>query len=184
MVLSGTSLPTEAFEHQTDAICFTGETKQNITTILTQMEHQSIAMQVTLLLQVLVCIIEGKNHQIVGRKEKTEEGKRLKNIQIFLLCNYQRQVTLDKTAHFVGMNRSAVCTFFHQKTGSTIMTALSDIRLREATLLLSSTNLSIQEVCYKCGFQDVPHFCRIFKQRYGMTAKEWRQTNKKCFRFG
>lgn len=77
------------------------------------------------------------------------------------------------------MNRSAVCTFFHQKTGSTIMTALSDIRLREATLLLSSTNLSIQEVCYKCGFQDVPHFCRIFKQRYGMTTKEWRQTNKK-----
>jgi len=59
------------------------------------------------------------------------------------------------------------------------MTALSDIRLREATLLLSSTNLSIQEVCYKCGFQDVPHFCRIFKQMYGMTAKEWRQTNKK-----
>lgn len=179
MVLSDTSLPIEVFEHQTDAICFTGETQQNIMTILTQMEHQSHAMQVALLLQVLVLIVEGRNHQIVGRMEKTEQDKRLENIQIFLICNYQRQVTIDEIAHFVGMNRSAVCTFFHQKTGRTIMSTLSDIRLREATLLLSNTTLSIQEVCYKCGFQDVPHFCRLFKQRHGMTAKEWRQTNKK-----
>lgn len=169
----------ETFEQQTGAISFGGETKRNITTILTRMEHLSRAMQMALLTQVLVLIAESKNHQVAGRFSIPEEKKRLKNIQVFLNCNYQRQVTIDEVAQFVGMNRSAVCTFFRQQTGSTIMSFLTDIRLREATLLLDKTSLTIQEICYKCGFQDVPHFCRVFKNRQGMTAKNWRQNHKK-----
>ncbi len=169
----------ETFEQQADAVCFDEDTKRNITTILTLMKHQSRAMQVALLIQVLVLMAESESRQVVGRMAKSEEDKRLKNIQIFLNCNYQRQVTIDEVAQFIGMNRSAVCTFFRQQTGSTIMSFLTGIRLREAKILLENTTLTIQEICYKCGFQDVPHFCRVFKNKQGMTAKNWRQNHKK-----
>lgn len=59
-----------------------------------------------------------------------------------------------------------------------IMSYLTDIRLRHTKRLLAKTSLTIQEVCYKCGFQAVPHFCRMFKQKLGMTAKKWKQANK------
>jgi len=37
------------------------------------------------------------------------------------------------------------------------------------------SSLTIQQVCYKCGFNDVPHFCRIFKRMFQITPKEFRK---------
>lgn len=163
------------YEDQAEAIFFDGEEKLKVTAILMQMERQSKAMQTALLIQILVLMAEGKSRKMIGKRaDGTEATRRLKNIQIFLDCNHQRQVTIDEVARFAGMNRSAVCVFFRQQTGTTIMSFLTGIRLREAKHLLSSTSLTIQEICYKCGFQDVPHFCRVFKQKVGMTATEWR----------
>lgn len=33
---------------------------------------------------------------------------------------------------------------------------------------------SITEIVYQNGFNDLSHFCRIFKRRFGLTAREWR----------
>lgn len=164
------------FEQQAEAILFTGEERVRIKSLLLQMVRQSMAMQLALFMQVLVLMGESKNRRMAGRKAvATESEQRLKNIQVYLDCNYQRPVTIDNVAQFVGMNRSAVCVFFRQQTGNTIMSYLTDIRLKHAKHLLANTSLPIQDVCYKCGFQDVPHFCRMFKQKLGMTAKKWRQ---------
>ena len=40
--------------------------------------------------------------------------------------------------------------------------------------LLRHTSLTIQQVCYESGFNDVPHFCRLFKRSFGETPKEYR----------
>ena len=166
----------EKYEEQAEAIFFAGKERHEIESILEQMEHQSQAMQLALLVQILVLMAESRSRQTAGRKTADmKSAQRLKNIQIFLNCNFQRQITIEDVARYVGMNRSAVCVFFRQQTGNTIMGSLTDIRLREAQHLLANTSQSIQEICYKCGFQDVPHFCRVFKQKLGMTAKNWRK---------
>lgn len=40
-------------------------------------------------------------------------------------------------------------------------------RLDYAHRLLTATNLTITEVCYEAGFEDVAHFSRTFKRRFG-----------------
>lgn len=33
---------------------------------------------------------------------------------------------------------------------------------------------SVSEIVYRAGFNDLSHFCRMFKRRFGLTAREWR----------
>ena len=81
---------------------------------------------------------------------------------------------IDDLAQHVGMNRSALCIFFKHHTGKTIITYLNEHRLSVACHLLRLTSLTVQQVCYESGFNDVPHFCRTFKKMEGLTPKEYR----------
>ena len=38
----------------------------------------------------------------------------------------------------------------------------------------SSSDRTIAELAYTCGFSDLSHFCKMFKRRFGVTAREWR----------
>ena len=48
--------------------------------------------------------------------------------------------------------------------------------MREATVLLSTTFLSIKEVMVRVGFGDESHFVKDFKKIYGMTPTEYRKS--------
>ena len=44
--------------------------------------------------------------------------------------------------------------------------------------LLISTALSITEISIECGFANLYHFCRTFKQRTGLTPTEYAAKNR------
>ncbi len=51
-------------------------------------------------------------------------------------------------------------------------------RMEKVVRLLKTSDLSIQEIIYECGFNNRAHFYKDFGQRYGMTPKEFRQKQK------
>lgn len=48
-------------------------------------------------------------------------------------------------------------------------------RCRGALLAPASATRSISEIAFACGFNSSPHFCRLFKSRYGVSPSEFRQ---------
>ncbi len=156
---------------------FSKKESESIGMLLMQMESQPPYGRITLLLQLLASIFE--NHHLMAWDSKVFDedilsDDRIKRIEIFLTCNYQRKINLEDLAKYVGMNRSSMCTIFRQKTGMTIFHYLIDLRLSIAQELLKSSDLTIAQCCYKCGFNDIPHFNRTFKRWLGMTPKEYR----------
>lgn len=75
------------------------------------------------------------------------------------------------------MNRSIVCSTFKRHTGTTIISYLTKRRVREACDLLMSKKYTVAECCYKSGFNDVPHFNRVFRKMTGMTPNQFRKQN-------
>lgn len=53
-----------------------------------------------------------------------------------------------------------------------------DIRIRKAKQLLRDTSLTVAAIAEECGFSGVYHFCRMFKQKTGMTPTGYAVTNK------
>ncbi len=53
------------------------------------------------------------------------------------------------------------------------------IRLTQAEKLLKTTNKTVQEIMYLCGFNNKAHFYRIFLKEYNQTPKEYRKFSRK-----
>lgn len=51
-------------------------------------------------------------------------------------------------------------------------------KVEKAKMLLVSTDLSISDIAYACGYENVEHFCRQFKRASGRTPKQYRKENK------
>ena len=66
--------------------------------------------------------------------------------------------------------------FFKRRTGKTFVDSLNEIRLGHASRMLIETSHGIAEVAYKCGFNNMSNFNRIFKKKKNCTPKEFRET--------
>lgn len=53
-----------------------------------------------------------------------------------------------------------------------------DIRISKAKQLLSEGILKINAVAFECGFSNQYHFCRIFKEKTGLTPTQYMKENK------
>jgi len=64
---------------------------------------------------------------------------------------------------------------FMEHVGVSPSAYLAGRRLECASNLLAGTNCPVSEIAAKAGFQNLSHFCRKFKERFGATPKEWRE---------
>lgn len=64
---------------------------------------------------------------------------------------------------------------FREATGCTPYRYLTNMRYERAEQLLSSGNISIDEICSEIGIRDRFHFSRCFKRRYGHPPAAYRK---------
>ncbi len=170
----------EWYEQLDTSIKFNRSECEKIAISLHRMEHESAAERIISLLQLLISIEQNRNYTVAGRfVEPTSIEDKVKKIKIYISCNYNHDISLEQLAQHVGMNRSSLCTMFKRYTGQTIIEHLQRVRIEVAKYLLISTTENISTCCYRCGFNDVPHFNRTFKQIAGITPREFRTQNAK-----
>ena len=56
---------------------------------------------------------------------------------------------------------------------------VNGIRLNYAQAMLDGGNESITKICYECGFESQRTFNRVFKERYRVTPREYKNANRK-----
>lgn len=163
------------------SVVFEKDTAVMLSRILKDMQHVSTARRLIYLLDILTVIGETQEHHIVGQFVTTTKAEeKLKEIKIYVSCNFKKPLTLEAVSRHVGMNRSAFCSFFKKQTGHTFTQYLKDYRLQIAAYLLHRTDQSISEVCYESGFNDVPYFNRSFKWKYGIAPGTYRLRERKA----
>lgn len=87
--------------------------------------------------------------------------------------------TLQKISEDFHRSMSALSKMIKQKTGSTFQELLQQKRFEKATALLIETNLSIDEIIVAVGYENQSYFYRKYKEKYGMTPREYRIKCKK-----
>lgn len=109
------------------------------------------------------------NHETISYS-----SRRVDRVMQYLNNNFDKNISLQEAAKIAGMTEVALSRFFKSRTGKTFVDTLNDIRLGTATRMLIDTTHSISEVAYKCGFNNMSNFNRIFKKKKDCTPKEFR----------
>jgi len=86
-----------------------------------------------------------------------------------------QHITNEKLAKMCGISEVYFRRCFLEKHGTTPKQFLIDIRIDRAKQLLTDGFLKINIIAENCGFSNPYHFCRIFKQRTGLTPTEFMQ---------
>jgi len=102
-------------------------------------------------------------------------SRRIEKIMTYLNNNFSQNINLADAAKIAGMTEVSLSRFFKQRTGKTFIDTLNEVRLGNASRMLIDTTHSINEVAYKCGFNNISNFNRIFKKKKDSTPKEFRE---------
>lgn len=94
----------------------------------------------------------------------------------YLETHYMEEITLDRMAEKLDITGGYLSTYFKEKTGMNFIDYVNDVRIRNARELLETSDLKIQDIAEKVGYQNLNSFNRMFKKFTGMTPSEFRKS--------
>ena len=103
-------------------------------------------------------------------------SRRIEKVFEYMNNNYNKPVTLAEVSRIANMPEASFSRFIKKRTGKTFIDSLNEIRLGHASRMLIDTTNTIAEIAYKCGFNNISNFNRIFKRKKFCIPKEFRET--------
>lgn len=77
----------------------------------------------------------------------------------------------------LGISRSVFYKKIKTLSNQPIHEIIMDYRLKKAKELLLTTNMNITEISSSCGFEDAAYFSKVFKKKYGISPKEFKNNH-------
>ena len=89
--------------------------------------------------------------------------------------NYCENINITELSHIAGYSERQFSRLFNITFSTTPNLYITNLRIQKSQQLLITTNLSIGEISWSCGFEDQNYFSRTFKKHTGMTPTEYRK---------
>ncbi|MFN3852085.1 MAG: AraC family transcriptional regulator [Spirosomataceae bacterium] len=176
------------FEKSTKGILFSRETTENISTKIIELTKKQGFDSVLELISILHDLAISRNMRGLSNSSFNDEkislnSRRLEKAFEYMHNNFEREITLAEISKLVGMAEVSFSRFIKKRTGKTFVDSLNEIRLGQTSRLLIDSTQSIAEIAYKCGFNNLSYFNRLFRNKNGCTPKEFREnyTGKRTF---
>ncbi len=111
------------------------------------------------------------------------DSRRVQKVHNYINAHYKEEIRLSTLSDMVGMTPVSFSRFFKLRTGKNLSDFIIDLRLGYASRMLVDSTMSIAEICYECGFNNLSNFNRIFRKKKNCSPKEFRENyrkTKKC----
>ncbi len=110
----------------------------------------------------------------VSQRTDFENSTKIKKVYDYIHENFNKKITLAEISELVNMTPVSFNRFIKKRTGNTFINYVNNTRISYATRMLLETDLTIGEICFKCGFNNIANFNRIFKKAKNCTPSEFR----------
>jgi AraC family transcriptional regulator len=118
----------------------------------------------------------------VGGARRTPPGAlvgwQVQRVKAHIDAHLDRPLQIRELAELAQRSNSYFCRAFKRTTGRTPHAYILDRRLERAGKLMLMSDAALSEIALICGFSDQPHFCKVFRTRYGQTPAAWRREHR------
>lgn len=137
-------------------------------------------------LQIFILLIEVWNILIKSyfvsflNDNVRNNSSHIKNIISYICDHYMEKIELNDLAKEVNLSKSTCCREFKKYMNCTIFEYIINYRLLVSSDLLITTNDSISDIAYQCGFGSTSYFIERFKMKTGISPSVYRKQKMNC----
>lgn len=113
------------------------------------------------------------------KQPKTENNYlilKLARVLSFLETHYVRAITLDELTQVANLSKSSLHRAFVKAFEMSVIDYLNRLRMQKSIELMKNRDLTITDIALQTGFTDSNYFSRKFREIYGVSPKEFRQS--------
>ena len=110
------------------------------------------------------------------KKDTIQQHTKIANDMIYYIYKYiDTDISLDDLSRELHVSKFHMHRIFKNEFGRNVYETIRSIRLQKAaSLLLTNKNSTITQIAKMCGYSSQTSFTKVFKEKFLMTPKEWR----------
>lgn len=130
------------------------------------------------LIELLVTVIRDREFKLPIRGEmgKPLSNSHIQDVLLYLEADYMNTITVESILQFCPLSRSHFHALFRKETGKTFIDYLNELRCDKAGEMLVTTGDTVLDISLKAGFNNLSHFCHMFRKVKGMSPTDFRKT--------
>lgn len=109
--------------------------------------------------------------------DSSDKKSIIDKVVLYIEENYEKDLAISELSVIAGLSEYYFSRIFKKQTGFTLHEYIIKTRIISAKILLKSTNMSLREIAYKCGFSNESSFSNTFKKITNMTPGTFRNTD-------
>lgn len=109
---------------------------------------------------------------------RKEEADLIETAIHFMKENIGKKVAVEEIAQHTGYSSSHFTALFSQRTGHTPLHYFNLLKIQYACMLLDTSDIKVNQVCYKVGIEDCYYFSRLFSKIMGLSPTAYRKQKK------
>ncbi|MFW5981485.1 MAG: AraC family transcriptional regulator [bacterium] len=149
-------------------------------------QHRADLMFKSKVIEVFIHFDRLRRKNIIAEEEnqplnKEQKDSYLWELIFFIHNNYMEELSLTRLAKEVGVSDSHLSTSFKDFFGENVHSFINDIRIKHACALLISSDKQIIDIANEVGFNSYATFSRVFRQKMGQSASEYKNKVLKVY---
>jgi AraC-like DNA-binding protein len=131
------------------------------------------------IISILYDLANSRNQRLLSTftvdHDTFEDYDKMKLVYDYVQKNFADKITLDEVSSVASMSSISFNRFIKKRTGKTFVNYINDIRIGYAARWLVEKDLSISEIAFKSGFNNIANFNRSFKAIKKCTPSQYRE---------
>lgn len=112
-------------------------------------------------------------------KEGGEKYETIAFLKEYINGHFDQDLSLDALGEVVHLHPAYLSKIFKEVTDVNLSGYITDVRMQKAAELLEKTDLKVNEVMKRLGYQKSQYFSKLFKEKFGVTPKEYRTSRRR-----
>lgn len=159
--------------HVSDILPIQNLIENMVYTILHNQSNKRSSNQITMGLLLLQLLNHMDKVEVGGNEYEQEFVVSILNY----VENHYKNGTLTQLSEVMGYDMYWMSREIKKRTGKTYKELLQTKRMNQAAYLLTNTQIGVNDIIEAVGYDNTSYFFRKFKERYGVSPKEYRTQN-------